>query len=146
MVAMGMELDWIVVEVERRQRLHIRDSQTRADVLALVVTPAAARNLVPRAQGQLGQSFVGLSAQCDFTARFAHGGAWSGGRVWANRYVCSALSQSREPLLRYAKFRRRTTPEQVRRRGWNHQKIRTEITNSGCDLSCGEVLNLGIDE
>src|SRR6184192_3122584 len=71
MVTMPVEFDWIVVEVERTERLHICDSQCGADVFAFVIAPAATDDLLPRLVGELRQGLIRFPAQREITFRLA---------------------------------------------------------------------------
>ena len=66
--------------------------------------------------------------------------------MWAYRHFDCAVAQLGKPLLRHPQFRRRASPEQIRRGGGNHQEVSVKIRKALPDFFRIQPLELGIDE
>src|SRR5437763_9650061 len=144
MMPVLMQLDGLLAEVQGRKRLHICHSQIGAEMFAFVVMPAAARNISPSLEGELRERLIGLTSHCDFASRFAQGCSRCCGRMRTDGDLCSAATQGREPLLRHPKLRWRTTPEQIRRCGRNHEEVRMKVPHRGSYFGRAQVLDVCI--
>src|SRR6185312_4163574 len=145
-VTMTMTLHGIIVKVKRADGFHVGYAKIGADMLTVIITPAASGNVLPGFCCQLRQRLVGLTAHDHFAACLAQSGAWSCRRMRTDCYRCSLRLQCVEPLARHTQFGRRATQEQIRRSCRNDQKIRIEVADFGSDIRGAEVFDLSIYE
>ena len=145
-VPVAMELDRIVVKIERTECPHLRHAQFGTDMLARRIPPATSGDLLPWLGGKLRQGLVRLPSHGDVTACLAQSSGRSCRGMRANGDAVTADRQGSKPLLRNSEFRRRTSPEQIGGSCRNHQKVWIEVANSGRDIGGLEILNLGINQ
>ena len=107
---------------------------------------AAAGDALPRFTRQPSEGLVRLAAHCNVATGLAERGRGRGRAMRPDSDFGCALAESGEPLHRHSQLRRRAAPEQVRRRGRDHQEIRSEAVQDAADLVEAEAVSLGIDE
>src|SRR4051812_10431302 len=92
--------NWIILEAECTQLLHIGDTEARAHMNPGSVSPAAALNFRPGLRGKLRNGLVRLAPHRDLTIHFAQSSAWSCRRVRPDGNFHRPTLQFGKPFLR----------------------------------------------